>query len=30
VPESPELHLRAADASIDALAQQVVARLLAT
>ncbi|PKM14729.1 MAG: adenylyl-sulfate kinase [Gammaproteobacteria bacterium HGW-Gammaproteobacteria-2] len=28
VPESPELHLQTADASIDTLAQQVVARLL--
>ena len=27
-PEAPELHLRTADASVDALAQQVVARLL--
>ena len=29
-PEAPELHLRTTDASVDALAQQVVARLLAT
>jgi bifunctional enzyme CysN/CysC len=28
-PEAPELHLHTADASVDALAQQVVARLLA-